>query len=397
MQRFKLKNGLIVLYEKKKGQSVAVEVCINVGAVDENDKISGISHFLEHILFEGTKTRTARQISSEIENLGGEFNAATDVERTYYYAVLLNKHFEKAVEILSDMMFNSTFKEKAIKKEKGVIVEEITTTNDNPMNYQWIAFQDKLYDSSNLRRATYGTKRTVKALTRKIIMDYHRKHYVPGNMVVSIVGDVKNAKKIVEKYFGKVKFGKSVKKNIAKEQVSYKRNEIVVNKRIDNSYVIVGFKGPDRKNKDSYSIDIINAILGKGQSGRLFNDFRLKEGLAYVVGSSSEANKFSNYIAAYVSTAKKKVEKCKKMLVEEFKLKDLKKEEIEEAKQYIEGSLLIKMEDVAERADVNTYWTIMGSDVKKYIRNIKKVNMADVKRVMKKYFNKPTIIILKEK
>src|SRR3989338_5969569 len=202
MHKVVLPNGLTVLFERKRGYAVVVEVMIRIGSNQENARERGISHFLEHLLFEGTAKRpTNLEISNEIERIGGEFNAYTTNERTCFYVKVLKKHLPKALEILSDILMNPLFKREHIEKEKKIVLKEIDMVNDEPSYYQWILLQKTLFTTHPARHPTYGDKKVIAGLTRENINSYFERYYVPGNMVVSIVGDLQGEEKEVARYF----------------------------------------------------------------------------------------------------------------------------------------------------------------------------------------------------
>ena len=206
MQKYRLKNGTTIIFEKNSSKSVALEVMFKVGSNDENEKVSGISHFLEHMLFEGTKKRkNNKAIANEIEKYGGEFNAYTSADRTAYFIKIINKKFDIALDILSDMVANPLFANKFIKKEKDVIQKEINMVTDDPRQHQWILFQKNLFEKHPAKNPTYGTVKTIKYLNRNIIADYFENHYSPNNMIISVVGNVDNVKNKINRYFGKLK------------------------------------------------------------------------------------------------------------------------------------------------------------------------------------------------
>ena len=216
MEKFALKNGITVVFEKNSSKSVAVEIMFKVGSNHENEKIFGISHYLEHMLFEGTKKRkNSKEISNEVEKYGGEFNAYTTGNRTAYYVKIINKKFELALDILSDMVRNSVFDEKIMEKEKRVILKEINMVTDDPRQHQWILFQKNLFVKHPAKNPTYGTAEAVKGISRNTLVDYYKKHYVPGNTIISVVGNVNNVKEKIGKYFSDLKSAKSEKiKNV---------------------------------------------------------------------------------------------------------------------------------------------------------------------------------------
>ena len=218
MKKFTLRNGLTILYEKRNTASVAVEVCVKVGSIDEKPNERGISHFLEHILFEGTKNRPdTLQISNEIEKYGADFNAGTTPEATYFYIKILNKHFEIALDILSDMIKNPLFKQDVILKNRKIIVDEINMINDDPRAYQWILFNMFLYKKHMLRYPPYGDTQVVKSMTKNKLTSYFNRYYAPNNMVIAISGNTNNPTKLIKKYFGDMRKTKVSKRKTIKE------------------------------------------------------------------------------------------------------------------------------------------------------------------------------------
>ena len=178
MKKYRLKNGITLIFEKNSSKSVAVEVMFKVGSNDENIKISGISHFLEHMLFEGTKKRKdSRAIANEIEKYGAEFNAYTSGTRTAFFIKIINKRFDTALDILSDMVANPLFDKKKIEKEKKVVLKEINMVTDDPRQHQWILFQKNLFEKHPAKNPTYGTVQAVKNINREVINDYYIKYY----------------------------------------------------------------------------------------------------------------------------------------------------------------------------------------------------------------------------
>ena len=402
MEKYRLKNGTTIIFEKNSSKSVAVEVIFKVGSNDESKEISGISHFLEHMLFEGTKKRkNSRKIASEIEKYGAEFNAYTSNDRTAFFIKIINKRFEKALDILSDMVANPLFNKKTIEKEKQVIFKEINLVTDDSRQHQWILFQKTLFEKHPTKNPTYGTIEAIKSLDRKIIDSYYNKHYVPNNMVISIVGNVNHVKEKIEKYFDNLKPKKlAVRKNI-KEPLQKRKKKFVEKRKTVSSYMILGYKSVSRIHKDSYVLDVISAILGKGQSGWIFDEIRNKRGLAYQVGVLNENEGDYGYFAVFAGLDKKNIEKTKGIILQQFrKLNNVRKNDVEEAKNYIEGNHTISMEDNFQKADNIAFWeTIKNASLAdNYIKNIKRVEINDVKRAARKYLNKNyTLVVIEQK
>ncbi len=205
MQKAVLSNGMTLLYKRMPTESVAVQVLVKVGSNNEPKQLRGITHFIEHMVFEGTEKRpNSREIANEIERIGGEFNAYTTNERTCFYVKVLHKHFGKALDVLSDMLLHSLFREKDINKEKNIVLKEIDMVNDEPRFYQWVLFQKVLFTKHPSRFPTYGRKETIKALKQKEVVQYFKAHYVPSNILLSVAGNVgtfEQVKKKIEQLF----------------------------------------------------------------------------------------------------------------------------------------------------------------------------------------------------
>ena len=398
MKRFVLKNGLTVLIKRKPTNAVAVEITVKIGSNHENSKNRGISHFLEHMLFEGTKKRDAQQIANEIESIGGEINALTDNERTSYHIVVLHKHIERALDVLSDILQNPVFDEKIIEKERKVVLNEISLTTDDPKSHQWVLFQTKLYKKHNCRYPVYGTIECVSKLKRKDFIDFYSKYYVPNNMIVSIVGNVdKKVLKKVESYF--TFSAKPVPKMEKIVEPKTKALNFVEKRKLLHSYMVFGFRTVPRNHPDSFVFDVIRSVLGRGQSSKMFQEIRTKRGLAYVVGTHYESGADYGWMAVYVGTSKKNLKKVRDIIVKEFNnLRNLSNNDLRDAINFIEGDYLLSNEDNHVSADNMSVWEIIGKPYtfEGYVRNIKKIKRADVKRVVKKYFKNPVCVTIKQ-
>lgn len=402
MRKYRLRNGITVIFEKNPSKSVAIEIMFKVGSNDESKEIFGISHFLEHMLFEGTKKRKdSRTIANEIEKYGAEFNAYTAGDRTAFFIKIITKRFEKALDILSDMVANPLFSKKKIEKEKQVILKEINMVTDDPRMHQWILFQKNLFEEHPAKNPTYGTVKTVKNLNRDIIINYYTKHYLPNNMVISVVGNVNNVKEKIEKYFSNLKPKKLAQRKKVKEPTQKKIKKFVEKRKINNSYMILGYKTVPRMHKDSYIFDVITAVLGKGQSGWIFDEIRNKRGLAYQVGVQNENENDYGCFAVFAGLDKKNIEKAKEIILQQFKkLESISKNELGEAKTFIEGNYALNIEDNFQAADNLAFWETIktASLADNYLKNIKKVKINDIKRVAGKYLNdKYTLIVIEQK
>lgn len=402
MHKKVLRNGILVLVDKKESNSVVIEMSFRVGSNYEDQRVLGISHFLEHLLFDGTKTRDSRQIAFEIERYGGEINALTSNERTSFYVRVPKKHFDVGLEILSDIILNPLFLQEEVDKEKNIIVDEINMVNDTPMFYQWILFVKTLFKVSNARHPVYGSKETIKALSKQDLLDYYQKHYFANNMIVSVTGEVSDDvfSKIEEK-FKDFRTGEIETLHELSEPISQKVEIAKERKNVDHTYMVFGYKTPNRSNPDSFVLDIIRTILGGGMSSRLFNEIRLKRALAYTVGVQHDPNRTFGYFAVYLSTDKKNVELCKDIIIKEFKaLEEITQQDLENAKTYIEGQFLLENEDNAKRADNMSSFEISSSHeiFESFLKHINSVKIEDVKRVARQYLNEfYTLVTIEEK
>ena len=391
MEKTILNNGLTLVFSKRPSDSVTIEVSVRVGSNNETRRISGVSHFIEHLLFEGTKKRPSSTIiSNEIEKLGGELNAYTANERTSFYIKVLNKHFAVALDILSDIIQNPLFDEKAIEKERKVILKEINMINDQPRFYQWVLFNKTLFQKHPAKNPIYGTEEAVKKITRKDLADYYKKYYIPNNMVISVAGNIKNISKEVKDRFKGLKKQKlqQIKKVVEPSLTNIRKR--IEKKKILNSYVVLGYKAAPRASFDSYVLDLIKALLGRGQSGRIIEEIRNKRGLAYEVNVYHEPSLNYGFFAVYLNTDKKIVNKAIKIILNELKLKNLTDKEINDAKGYLEGQRILGNEDTHEQADMLNFWELVkdASLSKTYVKKIKKITKKEILRVAKKYFTK---------
>ncbi len=390
MEKFKLKNGMTVVTENKTSESVAIFATIKVGSNYETKKTAGISHLIEHLLFEGTKNRTAQQISNTIESIGGEINAFTNHERTSYYIVVLKKYIDIALEILSDIIKNPKFDQKTIEKEKKVVIDETKLFKDDPKLHQWDLFLNNLFKKHPTRNPITGTINSIKNIKRNDILKYHKRYYSSNNIILSIAGNIKNIKPKVEKHFGKIEKIKQQKRIIPKEPGNIRTTK-KEKRKISQSYLILGYKTPPRKNKECYALDVIRAILGRGQSSKLFEEIRTKRGLAYHLSVHHEPSTNYGYFVVSVATEKKNITKIINIITKEIeKLQNVSKKDLKDAINYIEGNYLIENEENKNMADMLSFWELIGDSnlTKTYIKEIKKITEKDIKNISKKYLNR---------
>jgi predicted Zn-dependent peptidase len=388
---------IITAYSPTKTASLLVAV--RAGSSFERAELNGITHFVEHMVFEGTKKRNALEITNAIEGIGGEIGAYTTSERTCFYIKLVPRHLARALEVLLDIMQNPLFAKPSIEKERKVIINEINMKHDEPRFYQWELFMKILFPNHPISYPISGTKQSVASIDRSKLLDYYNKYYVPGNMKIVYAGpNQARIEKQIARLFGKIKPG-----NIS---VEYKAplkgcGKKSARRDVNQSYMVFGYQTVARKNSDSYALDVARAVLGKGLSGRIVEEIRAKKGLAYEVGCQHEAGIDFGLFAIYLSTDEKNLAKCESIIKRHFlKLKRVTDKELEEAKNYLEGEFLIEMEDNRKYADALAFWDFcgLGINLEDYIKRIRFVSRKDVSRVAKKYFSpRPAIAIIRQK
>jgi len=391
----KLGNGLSLILDKRATDSVVVQILVKTGSNNETPLEAGLSHFLEHMVFEGSeKYNTSKKLSSEIEKLGGELNAATSNTKTYFYAKVPKKHLAKALEVISQIVFYPLFRQKDFEKERKIILDEINMIKDQPLRYQWDLFTETLFIKHPTKKSIAGTHKSIKEMTLERLKNYYKKHYKTNNMTLVISGNFTNSIKKIEKYFNKKIIG-NVPKQKKVIEPKQKRKIATEKRKIGQSYYVLGYKTVPQKNKDSYVLELIRAILARGQSGRLFEEIRGKRGLAYVVGAHHEAETDFGYFAIFCGTDKKNKNKIIKIVLDEFnKLQQITKNDLQEAKTFIEGEFLLDNEENERRSITIADWE-HATDLNafnNYLKEIKKITLADFKRVAKKYLTKEYIL-----
>jgi predicted Zn-dependent peptidase len=345
-----LDNGLRVsVDEMREVETVSIGVFVNTGSRNENLKINGISHFLEHMAFKGTKTRNAKQIAEEFEGIGGHINAYTSKEKTVYYVKVLKKYSEFAVEFLADILQNSIFDKVELEKERGVILQEIAMTNDTPDDIVFDYFQNTAYPNQELGRSILGEIDNVKNFTRNDFVKYIKNQYNFSNIAVVASGNItqNDLVKWTKKYFNNLSENKIAKVKSAK----YFGGEFRKEKKLEQVNIVFGFKGISYLDKNYYKSQILAMILGGGMSSRLFQEVRENLGLAYSVYAFNSCYCDSGLFAIYAGTTP---EKCNQLLdttkneIEKICQK-ITKEELQRVITQFQASLLMAKESTSSR------------------------------------------------
>ena len=332
-------------------KSFSLGFWFNIGARDENLKNNGISHFIEHMLFKGTKTRSAKQISDEIESYGGYLNAFTSKEQTCYYGRGLSENFKKTFVVLSDMIQNPSFKESHIKKEAGVVIDELKDIDDNPEELIFDKFEESIFNGHTLSYPIIGTEKNILSYNSNILHQFHKSNYRLDNLLISVSGAIhhEEAVALAEKYFqGKKTTSNQKRKNFVKQFV----NETTIEKEIQQVHSIVGrttygFNDPRR-----HKLKVLSTLLGDGSSSRLFQAVREKLGMTYQINTFLNSYLDVSAFGVYYSTNDKQAGKVNEIVHREFsKLRNIevKPKELKRVKEYIKGNTLMSLESTTNR------------------------------------------------
>lgn len=389
-----LKNGLKLITVPVAGTKTAtILVMIGTGSKYETKENNGISHFLEHMFFKGTAKRpTTLTISSELDAIGGEYNAFTAHEYTGYYAKVDASKIKVAIDVISDMLINSKFDAQEIEKEKGVIIEEINMYEDNPMAHMEDVFEECLYGDQPAGWEIIGTKENINCFKRDDFVDYLKTQYGAKNSLVCIAGKINaQAIKAVEKYFAGLSLSKP-KKKLAVIEKQTQPAMLLKHKKTDQAHLSLGVRTYKIGHKDEAALKVLSVLLGGSMSSRLFISLREQKGLAYYIRTNAEFYTDVGYLTAQAGVPLEKIDEAIKTIIDEYnniKKEKITEEELKRVKDYIKGKVVINM----EASDVNATWfgrqmILRGKivTVEEYLKKINKVTAKDLARVANDVF-----------
>jgi predicted Zn-dependent peptidase len=381
-----LSNGLPVVMEVLKNmRSFVIGIWVKIGSRYEPREKNGISHFLEHMFFKGTKKRTAKDIAIEIDSLGGELNAFTSRETTTFYVKLLDEYYEKGIDLLSDIFLNSTFPEEDIEKEKKIIKEEIKMVEDMPDDYIHDLSNQTIWGDEGLGQPVLGRRETIKSFTREDLLSHIKKYYGVKAIVISCAGnfDCDNVVNLLDKYFCDLRRGSEPKKGI----VPVFNNRIeVYKKELTEAHLCLCVKGLPQASKERYNLYLLNTILGAGVSSRLFQEIREKRGLAYSIYSFVASYFDTGVFGVYAGVSRKKLREVLDLIIKEMEgLKDsITDDDLTRAKNQVKGNIILGLESSSNRmnniARQEIYYGRYYSP-KDVIKEIESVRLEDVKEL----------------
>lgn len=395
-QKIKLNNGArILLVPSESTKAVTVLALFKVGSRNERKQINGVSHFVEHLMFKGTKKRpTTLDISKDLDRVGAEYNAYTGKDHTGYYIKIDSAKINTAIEILHDILYHSRFNKKEIDRERNVIIEEINMYKDNPMLYVDDLFEELVYEGSSLAWQIAGPREVIKKISRQEILRYRDRFYLPRNMVIAIAG------KIPDNIMGKAEgcFGSVPKNNVkipsgklmlfpqdvrqgAKFKLHYKKTEQV--------QLALGFPAYKKSDPRLYALNLLSVILGGNMSSRLFINIREKRGLAYFVNCHLDSHEDIGSLMIHSGLDKSRIKEALQAILRELrkiKKDGVSQEELRNAKDFLRGKITLKLEDSSSLAAWFGNQELFGLNIltpEEKFKKFNKVTAAEVKKVAK--------------
>jgi predicted Zn-dependent peptidase len=395
-KKIALENGLrIITVPLKNTQSVTVLVLVGTGSKYETKEVNGISHFVEHMLFKGTRKRpNTLKIAETLDRVGGFYNAFTSKEITGYWAKVDSQHLDLVLDWVSDILLNSKFEKKEMVKEKKVIIEEINMYLDMPMSYVHDLWERLLYGDQPAGWMIAGEKEIVAKMERKDILEYLKNHYLAKNIIVCVAGNInpKITERKIKKYFRKIKTAipKTKLKTIEKQE---RPQSLIHFKETDQTHFCLGVRGYDLFHPLRHAQGVLATILGGNMSSRLFISVREKAGLCYYIRTSPENMTDIGYLVTQSGVDHKNVEKAIGLILKEYKIfkyKKVEESELQKAKDYLKGNLILSLESSDAQAGFYAGQELLEGEIltlKERLREIDKVTAGDVQKVAKEIFS----------
>ncbi len=393
INKYTLDNGLRIVTEKiDYVKSASIGIWVNVGSNNENDETNGMSHFIEHMLFKGTKNRKANEIAEEVDNLGGQMNAFTSKECTCFYVKVLDENIEEAVDILSDMFFNSLFKQEEIDKEISVVIEEIKMYEDSPEDLVHDKLTEIIFNESPMAYNILGTEENLKTFTTEKVLSYMNDKYSPYNTVIAVAGsiDEQSFVNLIKEKFSK--WQNKFFEHIDKEG-QYERKVVGINKDLEQLHICIGNKTIGRHHEDYHSLLVLNNIFGGTMSSRIFQEVRENKGLVYSIYSFVSNYSNSGIFSVYAGMSYNQVEDALRTILKEMvsmKNRDITIKEFNRAKQQIKGNYILGLESTSSRMSAIGRRELLFNEIiypEEVIESINNVKLEDVIRVANELFN----------
>lgn len=398
-----LSNGLQLITIKRETQLASLNIGVKVGAVCEEKKERGISHFIEHMLFKGTTNRTNEELNAALESLGGEYNAYTDYTSTVFNTTTLNEELENSIEYLADLLQHPTFNEEHIEKERGVILAELRSGKDDVEDLSFQKINDMAFTNSPLKVDVIGKEAIVRTINKKMITNYYNKFYVPNNTVITIVSDFEHEKirEIVERWFGAWE-QKPVDKAVLEFEQNKEKFKITHRDNMEQSTVLYLYTFNDLTKKEELALRVLNHKFGESSNSILFRELREDKGLAYDIYTSMDltTNLKSLYIYAAVAPedvddAIKTIDSCIERIKEEIIVFD--NNTINIMKKVFKTAIASTLEDSTDLGNYIVHQAMDKEELYQFTEDMERLNTIEAKdlyNVARKVLNKPTVHVL---
>ena len=390
-----LNNGLrVITIPIENAKSVTVLVLVGTGSKYETKDINGISHFLEHMFFKGTKKRPSTlKISETLDSVGGEYNAFTSKEVTGFWAKVDKAHCKIAFDWIFDMFLNSKFDAKEIEREKGVIIEEVNMYLDTPTAYIGDLWEKLLYGDQPAGWRVIGEKENILSFNRKKIVSYYRSHYSPSNVVVCVAGAVvsKKVEEEIKGYFKDVKKSQEQQK-IGSKEVQSGPEVLLHYKKTDQTHFCLGVRAYDLFDKRRYALSLLSVILGGNMSSRLFIKVRERNGLAYSIHTSVDNATDTGYLVTQAGIDHKNLEKSIELILKEYKemkTKKITEKELQKAKDYLKGITSLTLDSSDNQASFYGIQELLEKNIltpEEKFKKIDEVSVNDIKKIAEDIF-----------
>ena len=393
---FTLSNGLRVIAEKiPHFRSVSVGLWIGTGSMLETRGENGLSHFIEHMLFKGTQQRSAMQIAEEMDAIGGQVNAFTSKECTCYYAKVIDEHFEKALDLLSDMLLHASFNPQDLEKERSVILEEIAMTEDTPEDLVYELLSEAYFGDHALARPILGPAEVIRSVTREQILAFHRRHYRPDNTVLAVAGgyELDQLRELAGRYLGA--WAAPAQAQEAAPFAGCAQQVRVKRKDIEQVHVCLGYEGIATGADEAYPMAVFNNIFGGGMSSRLFQKIREEMGAAYSVysypTSYPDCGVYAIYAGTSIQQAQQVVDEIRRQ-VDRFLADGFTDREFTQARDQLKGGYILGLESTSSRMSaLGRSKLLLGyaNEIDEVIRRIERVTPQDVMSVARRILESP--------
>lgn len=400
VQKREMKNGLVVATEVMPHlRSVSLGVWIKGGSRFEKTNNTGISHFIEHLLFKGTRKRSAGKIAEAIDSVGGQLNAFTEKEYVGFYAKVLDKHLPLAFDLVSDIVLHPIFPADEIERERNVIFEEINMVEDSPQELILDLFMESFWKNHPLGRPISGTKRSVAKISRNDVKKYFKNNYSADNTIVAVAGNIRHreAYKLAERYFSGLKPGVAADPGQPPDVHS---GRLIRNKsHLEQTHICLGTTSPPVASEERFCAHLLSNILGGGMSSRLFQNVRERRGLVYSIYSMLNLYRDAGSLVVYAGTAHDKAAEVVDLVLKEFgslRTKLVAAQELKRAKEYVKGSVMLSLESSSSRMTHLAQQLIYYGRfyrLEEILDSVERVTARDIRNLANRIFDNSTLAL----